>query len=168
MLIADPLPTTQEALENIGMTRPKWFTTLDLQSGFFQAELDPSSKQYTAFTTHMGLFQYTRLPQGLSNSAQTFQHIMEVVLRGLTWHSCAAYIDDVIIFEGQTFNEHLHAIEVCKRLRQANLKLKPNKCQFAKRDIKFLGPIIRADGIRTDPDKINTVKTYSVPKNIKV
>ena len=56
VLTANPLPTTQESLENIGMTRLKWFTILNLQSGFFQAELDPSSKKYTAFTKHMVLF----------------------------------------------------------------------------------------------------------------
>ena len=116
----------------------------------------------------MGLFQYTRLPQGLSNSAQTFQLIMEAVLYGLTWHSCAVYIDDVIIFEGQTFNEHLHAIEeVFRRPNQANLKLKQKKCQFAKRNVKFLGQIISTDGIRTDPDKMEVVKPYPVFKNIK-
>lgn len=64
VVIANPLPTTQEALENIGMAKPKWFSTMDLQSGFFQAELDPESRQFTAFTTHMGLFQYKTLPQG--------------------------------------------------------------------------------------------------------
>ncbi len=168
VLIANPLPTTQEALENIGMTKPKWFSVMDLQSGFFQAELDPSSKQYTAFATHVGLFQYCRLPQGLSNSAQTFQQIMEAVLRGLTWRSCAVYIDDIIVFEGQTFNEHLQAIEkVFIRLRKANLKLRANKCQFAQRKIKFLGHIISADGVQTDPDKIAAVKTYPAPKNVK-
>jgi hypothetical protein len=168
VLIANPLPTTQEALENIGMTKPKWFSVMDLQSGFFQAELDPSSKQYTAFSTHVGLYQYCRLPQGLANSAQTFQLIMEAVLRGLTWRSCAVYIDDIIVFEGQTFDEHLKAIEeVFKRLQKANLKLRTDKCQFAKQKIKFLGHIISADGIQTDPSKIEAVKTYPVPRNSK-
>ena len=115
----------------------------------------------------MGLFQYTRFTQSLSNTAQTFQCILEAVLRGLTWHSCAAYTDDIIIFDGQIFSEHLHAIEeVFKRLRQANLKLKPNKFQFAKGNIKFLDHINSADGIISNLDKIEVVKTYSVPKNI--
>ncbi len=168
VVMANPLPTTQEALENIGMAKPKWFSTMDLQSGFFQAELDPDSKQYTAFSTHVGLFQYTRLPQGLSNSAQTFQRLMQAVLRGLTWRSCACYIDDIIVFEGQTFHEHLHAIEkVFSRLRQANLKLRANKCQFAKRKIKFLGHVISSEGVFTDEEKITAVKTYPVPTNVK-
>ena len=139
--MANPLPTTQEALENIGMHKPKWFSTMDLQSGFFQAELHPDSKQYTAFTTHVGLYQYTRLPQGASNSSQTFRRLMEAVLRGLNWRSCAVYIDDIIVFEGQTFTEHLHAIEqVFIRLKNANLKLHADKCQFAKTENQILKP----------------------------
>ncbi len=81
---------------------------------------------------------------------------------------CSVYIDDIIIFESQTFSEHLHTIEeVVKKLRQANLKLTSNKCQFAKQNIKFLGHIISADGITTDQGKTKAVKTYPVPKNIK-
>jgi predicted aspartyl protease len=167
-IMANPLPTTCEALETIGMAKPKWFSTMDLQSGFFQAELDPESRPYTAFSTHMGLFQYTKLPQGMANSAQTFQRLMQAVLRGLNWHSCAVYIDDIIVYEGQTFDEHLQAIEkVFVRLQRANLKLRPGKCQFAKRKIKFLGHIISADGIEPDPEKIEAVKSYPTPTDVK-
>ena len=168
LIMANPLPTTQEALENIGMHKPKLFSTMDLQSGFFQAELHPDSKQYTKFATHIGLYQYTRLPQGASNSSQTFQRLMEAVLRGLNWRSCSVYIDDIIVFEGQTFTEHLHAIEqVFIRLKNANLKLRADKCQFAKQKIKFLGHIVSADGIHTDKDKIAAVESYPVPTSVK-
>ena len=93
---------------------------------------------------------------------------MEAVLRGLNWRSCAVYIDDIIVFEGQTFTEHLHAIEqVFIRLKNANLKLRADKCQFAKQKIKFLGHIVSADGIQTDKDKIAVVESYPLPTSVK-
>ena len=93
---------------------------------------------------------------------------MDAKLRGLISKSCAVCIDDVIIYEGQTVPENLNAIEQeFIRLKKANLKLKTLNSQFTKRHIKFLGHIISAEGIKTDPDKINTVKTYSVLKNVK-
>ena len=94
---------------------------------------------------------------------------MEAVLRGLNWLSCAVYIDDIIVFEGQTFTEHLHAIEqVFIRLKNANLKLRADKCQFAKQKIKFLGHILSADGIQTDKDKIAAVESYPSTNLCKV
>lgn len=124
ILSANALPTIAESLDNIGMQHPKYFTLLDLHSSFFQAELDPESKQYTAFSVpNLGLFQYTRLPQGLKNSPQTFLRIMSAVLRGLCWKTCAIYIDDVIVYHGQSFAEHLLAIEnIFLRLRHAKIK----------------------------------------------
>ena len=72
----------------------------------------------------MGLFQYTRLPQGLKNSPQTFTRLMQAVLRGLCWKTCAVYIDDIIVYHGQSFSNHLNAIEtIFKRLQQSSLKL---------------------------------------------
>jgi hypothetical protein len=81
-LDAHPLLTTDEALDHIGTNNPAIFTTLDLQSGFYQISIDPESRAYTAFRTHKGLFQYKRMPMGLKNSPSTFQRLMEAVLRG--------------------------------------------------------------------------------------
>ena len=134
VLAANELPTIIESLENIGMQQPKYFSVFDLHSGFFQAELDEESKQYTAFSVpNMGLFQYTRLPQGLKNSPQTFTRLMQAVLSGLCWKTCAVYIDDIIVYHGQSFSDHLNAIEaIFKRLQQSNLKLKPENANLVK------------------------------------
>jgi hypothetical protein len=167
--VANPLPTIVESLENIGLQKPKFFSVFDLHSGFFQAELHPASRPYTAFSVpNMGLFQYTTLPQGMRNSPQTFQRLLQAVLRGLCWRTCALYIDDIIVYHGQTFHEHVSAIEdVLKRLRSANLKLKAEKCHLAKRSIKYLGHIVDSQGISTDPDKVSAVKNYPRPKSAK-
>lgn len=164
---AHPLPTTEEALDSLGTNEPAYFSTLDLQSGFYQVSIDPESSHYTAFRCHLGLYEFRRLPMGLKNSPVTFQRVMEAVLRGLTWKCCLVYLDDVCIFS-RTFESHLqHIEEVFKRLKEAGLKLRPNKCKFALRQIKYLGHIISSDGIMPDPEKVSAVQEYPVPQSLK-
>ncbi|PIK33227.1 hypothetical protein BSL78_29961 [Apostichopus japonicus] len=161
-LEAHPLPTTEESLDSIGVQNPKYFTCLDLQSGFHQILLDPNSRPYTAFRCHLGLFQYKRLPMGLKNSPVTFQRVMETVLRGLTWKSCLVYMDDIIIFSNN-FADHIsHIRGVFQRLRCANLKLRLDKCQFAKAEIRYLGHVVSSQGILPDPDKLKAANKIFV------
>lgn len=95
---AQPIPTVKESLDSLGCQSQAWFSSLDLHSGFYQVSIHENSRQYTAFRTHMGLFQFKRLPMGLANSPGTFQRVMEAVLRGLSWKSCLVYLDDIIVF----------------------------------------------------------------------
>ena len=84
----------------------------------------------SAFTTHHGLFEFTRMPFGLCNVPATFQCIMQAVLAGLEWNSCFVYLDDILI-ASRTLEEHLrHIKEVFGRLRDAGLRFKPKKCLF--------------------------------------
>ncbi|CAC5381561.1 Retrovirus-related Pol polyprotein from transposon 297,Retrovirus-related Pol polyprotein from transposon 17.6 [Mytilus coruscus] len=146
----DPLPTTDEELESLGHASPTYFSCLDLQSGFYQLEIDPSSRPLTACRCHLGLFQFKRLPMGLKNIPFTIQRIMEAVLRGLNWKSSLVYLDDVIVFS-RTFQDHLlHLQQVFERLRSAELKLHTTKCNFAKREIRYL---VNSEGISPIPKK---------------
>ncbi|CAC5409993.1 unnamed protein product [Mytilus coruscus] len=133
---AHPLFTTDDALESLGATQPAYFSCLDLRSGFYQTQISPKSRPYTAWRCHLGLFQFKRLPMGLNNSPQIFQRLMETVLRGMF---CLIYLDDIIVFS-KTFNEHIeHLRDVFVKLRDAGLKLHPQKCSFAQREINYLG-----------------------------
>lgn len=144
-----------------------FFSTLNLRIGYWQIGLDEVSHPLTAFTTYQGLYQFKVLPFGLTNAPATFQRLMEVLLRGLQWNICLCYIDDIILFS-KTFDDHLaHLREIFDRFRDANIKLKPQKCTFAKDSVKFLGHIVSTDGIRPDPDKIEIVKSYPVPTSSK-
>ena len=103
------------------------------------------------------------MPFGLCNAPSTFQRLMELVLAGLHWETCLIYLDDVVVF-GRTWEEHMLRIrEVLSRLLQANLKLNPEKCQFFKKSVTFLGHIISDQGVSTDPEKIQAITQWPTP-----
>ena len=145
----------------------KFFTTLDLASGYWQVEVAPEDQPKTAFTTPEGLYQFKVMPFGLCNAPATFQRLMDRVLSGLKWSSCLVYFDDIIVV-GTTFQEHLHHLtSVFTRLRGAGLKLKPKKCTLCRQQVTFLGHIVSTDGVATDPSKTEAVSKWPIPQNRK-
>jgi transposase InsO family protein len=161
---AYPIPRIEDNLD--ALEGAKWFSTLDLASGYWQVAVAEKDREKTAFTTKFGLYEFNVLPFGLCNGPATFQRLMEQVLRGLQWKSLVLYLDDIIVFS-QTFEEHLIRLqEVLGRLRNAGLKLKPMKCQFFQGQVSFLGHIIDAQGIHTDPDKVRQIKNWATPENL--
>ena len=137
-----PLVRIEDIFDSVGEAKARYFTTLDLASGFWQIPLDPRTKHKTAFTTCHGNYEFNRLPFGLSNSPATFQAMMTSVLHSLQFKMCLVYIDDVIVFSS-TFREHLSHLDlVFQRMRKANLTLKPSKCKFACPEVLYLGQII--------------------------
>ena len=160
-----PLPRIDETLDSLGGNQ--WFCTVDLQSGYWQVGMHPDHIEKTAFSSHVGLFQYNVMPFGLCNAPATFEAMMETLLSDLLWKRCLVYLDDVIIF-GKTFEECLENLElVLTRIRSNGLKLKPKKCQFFKKSIVYLGRIISTDGIKADPDKLRSVDEWSKPRTAK-
>ena len=106
------------------------------------------------------------MPMGLKGVPATFQRLMDFVLRGLHWKSVLVYLDDIILFS-QTFAEHLeHLREVFHCLRQAGLKLKPSKSIFVRPEVLFLGHVVSAEGVQTDPKKTETISTSPHPTSI--
>ena len=143
----------------------KFFSSLDLASGYWQISMDSESRAKYAFITHRGLYEFTRMPFGMCNAAATFQRLMECVLSGMIWKSCFAYIDDVLV-GSCTFNEHLGNLQqVFSQLRKAGLRLKAKKCLFLREEVPYLGHMVTKHGIKSDPVKISTVKHYPVPIN---
>jgi hypothetical protein len=125
--ITYPLPRLDDVFDAIGQANAIIYTKLDLTSAYFQLGLDDKSKHKTAFITHDNLYQFKRMPYGLNNACQSFQALMNQVLRGLTWKHCLVYVDDVIIWS-KDFESHLQHLDlVFQRLRMANLTLRPNK-----------------------------------------
>ena len=160
---AYPLPKIDETLDSLAGA--KWFSTLDLYSGYWQVGMDSSDKAKTAFITRKGLFQFRVLPFGLCNAPATFERLMEAVLAGLQWDICLIYLDDIITF-GRNFDEAVENLKkVMERLRGAGLKLKPKKCELFAKSVPFLGHIISDEGVATDPEKIKAVQDWPVPIN---
>jgi len=162
---AYPLPRIDSTLDSLaGSTL---FTTLDLASGYWQVEVDTAHKEKTAFSTSKGHFEFNVMPFGLTNAPATFQRLMECTLAGLSGMHCLIYLDDVIVFSSN-FADHLVRLSsVFDRLRAAGLKLKQEKCHFAKTCVTYLGHVISNQGIAPDKAKLESVANYPTPCTTK-
>ena len=121
----------------------------------------------TAFISKYGLYEHLTMPMGMMNSGATFQRIMETALRGLQWLICLIYLDDVCVF-GKDFDEHIHRVEqVLSRMRDAGLKLKPEKCHLLKTEVNFLSFTISERGILPSPHNVAKILRFPVPTNQK-
>jgi hypothetical protein len=158
-----PLPRIDDTLDMLGQAR--YFSTLDLQSGFWQIPINPADIEKTAFSTPRGHYEFQVMPFGLTNAPATFQRFMDIVLRDLKTF-CLVYIDDIIIFS-RTFDEHVqHLQQVFDKLIGANVVVKPSKCHFLRPSVKFLGHIVSENSIRPDPEKISSVHAFPVPRSV--
>ena len=107
------------------------------------------------------------MPFGLTNSGASSQPLMGHILRGLEYRFTLIYIDDIIIFS-KSINEHLtHLEEAFRRLRDANVKLSPEKCSFVKERIEYLGHVVTPEGIFPDPSKVEVVKNFPTLASLK-
>jgi transposase InsO family protein len=158
-----PLPRIDDTLDSLAGA--EYFTTLDLASGYWQVGLSEDAKAKTAFSTNQGLYQFKVLPFGLCNAPSTFERLMERVLHGLQWQILLVYLDDIIIFS-KTSQQHLERLDsVFQRLKEAGLKLKPKKCHLFQREVGYLGHIVSAEGISTDPEKIEAIQNWPIPQD---
>ena len=162
---AYPLPRLDDTLETLSGS--KWFSTLDLLSGYWQVEVEECDRDKTAFVTKEGLYEFKVMPFGLSNAPATFQRLMDLTLAGLQWSHCLVYLDDIIVM-GRSFEEHLGNLNlVLEWLRDANLKVKPVKCALFQEQVCYLGHIISSKGIATDPSKTSKITKWPIPTTVQ-
>ena len=164
-----PLPRVDDLLDQLGESR--FFTTLDLASGYWQIRVAPGAREKTAFVVPHGLFEFRVMPFGLSNAPAVFQRLMQRVLMGLNPEDGQAfvsvYIDDILIYS-RTLEEHLsHLRLVLERIQNAGLKLKISKCAFVQQEVEYLGHILTPDGLKTNPKLAQSVEDFPIPKNVK-
>ena len=159
------LPRTKDTLDCLHGA--VWFSTLDLKSGYWQVELEEEAKALTAFTVGpLGFWECECMPFGLTNAPATFQRLMESCLGELHLNWCIIYLDDIIVFS-RTPEEHIHRRRaVFEKLKAVDLKLKPSKCDFFKKEIKYLGHVVSEQGVSTDPDKIKAVTEWPEPTTV--
>ena len=159
-----PLPRIDDMLDLLANNQ--YFSTLDLASGYWQVKMDQSSQEKTAFTTQVGLYEFRVMPFDLCNAPATFQRLMEKVLHGLVGKICLVYLDDVLVL-GKSMEEHLDNLkQVWERLREAQLRLKPSKCQLVMKEVEYLWFVVSSEGITTSPAKVLAVKNFPVPSDV--
>lgn len=160
-----PFPSISSVMYALGNATV--FTTLDCSRGFLQIEIHPSDVPKTAFICHRGLFEFTRLPFGLSNSPASFQRLMDVVLGNTKYEFAMAYMDDVVVFS-RTMEEHVeHLRIVLERMRNAGLTIHPGKVQLAAPKINLLGFVVDNGTLRPNEDKLRALTEYPSPHDVK-
>jgi hypothetical protein len=149
------------------LSRAKYFSKVDVIAAFNKIRINNEHKHLSAFITPYGLYQYTVMPFGMCNAPGTFQAYINDVLHEYLDECCMAYLDDVIIFS-ETEEEHQqHLLKVIKRLADAGLHMDITKSEFLRSEVKFLGLIITADGIKMDPAKVAAIQEWGVPRTLK-
>ena len=157
-----PIPKVEDLFATL--EGGKKFTKLDLSQAYQQLPLHPDSRKYVVINTHKGLFQYTRLPYGISSAPGIFQKEMDNLLTGIP--GVAVYLDDILV-TGVTEQEHLKSLEeVLRRLGQSGLRVKKKKCLFMVPSVSYLGHKIDADRLHPLPDKLQAVKAAPTPRNV--
>ena len=155
-----PQPMVQELIDKL--KGAKYYSKMDLLSGFYQVRMAPEDQQKTAFRCPFGTFSFKVMPMGLKNASKTFQRMVEYALRNFIGKSVIVFIDDILVFS-KTEEEHEMTLRaVMKTLEENELYLKPKKCEFFRKEITFLGHVISHNSVRMDPKKIQTVKEWGI------
>ena len=160
-----PLPLINSILDRLRNTR--FVSSIDIKSAFWQVPLTESSREYTAFTVPgRGLFQFRRMPFGLSNAPATWQRIVDTIFGPELEPNVMVYLDDIII-TSSSFPEHLELLGVVfDRLRESGLIVSLEKCNFCKPELRYLGYLVDSKGLRPDPEKVEAIVNIPPPKNI--
>ena len=160
-----PMPNVTDVLA--GLKGVKYFTCLDLVRGYYQMGIEPESREITAFSTPHGHWQFKRLPFGLKNAPSAFQREMQEVLKGFSWKNVLVYIDDILIME-ESWEKHLQLVDqVLKTLAKHGIKIKPSKCEWVKKEVKFLGHLIGQRGVRKTPQYIVAIRDFQKPTTVR-
>ena len=160
-----PLPRIEDCVDSLEGNI--WFSKLDANSAYWQVQMDESSREKTAFIIRRGLYEFVRMPFGLSNAPATFSRVVNLILAGMNWETVLAFLDDICVL-GRDFAEHLENLrQVFGRFRQFGLRLKPRKCSLFKKEVEFLGRLVSKEGVRVSPESIRAVVEWHTLKSVK-
>ena len=144
-----------------------WFSELDTNFAYWQVQVKIEDRKKTAFLTKSGLFEHVKMGFGLTNAPAIFSRVVNLVLRGVTWKTILAFLDDILVM-GKTFKEHLQNLaEALERFRIHGMKLKPRKWLFFQKEVEFIGRIVSGNKLSMASKDIDTVVNWPVPKSSK-
>jgi hypothetical protein len=160
-----PLPRVDELFDRLQGAR--FFSKIDLRSGYHQIRIAPEDVPKTAFRTRYGHYEFLVLPFGLTNAPATFMHLMHQALRPLLDECALVFLDDILIYS-KTLEEHKqHVRRVLDALREQKLFAKESKCEFFKHEVEFLGHIVGREGVRMMEDKVEAVRAWPTPRSVR-
>ncbi|KAL0177369.1 hypothetical protein M9458_026263, partial [Cirrhinus mrigala] len=160
-----PLPLVPAALEELRGSQV--FTKLDLRSAYNLVRIREGDEWKTAFITPTGHYEYLVMPYGLSVSPSVFQTFMNEVFREFLHRFVVVYIDDILIYSRNMAEHRQHVQQVLHKLRQHQLYLKLEKCEFHKSSVQFLGYNINSEGVLMDQGKVDAIQNWPQPDSIK-
>lgn len=159
-----PMPIVDELLDEL--SGPKYFSKLDLRSGYHQIRMAVDDEAKTAFKTHHGQFQFRVMPFGLTNAPATFQCLMNSIFAPYLRKFVLVFMDDILVYS-HSLAEHVTHLElVFATLQLHQLYTKRRKCTFAVDRVEYLGHIISSAGVSTDPNKTKVMLQWPLPDNI--
>ena len=160
-----PLPRIDDCLDKLG--KAKIYSQLDLRSGYWQVKIHPDDIEKTAFRTQDGHHEFVVVPFGLQGAPSTFQRLMNHYLLPYLGKFCLVYLDDILVYSNSE-EEHLRHLQlVFDILKEKQLYAKASKCELFRERIGFLGFIIEQSTIKTDPAKIEAIKTWPEPTTVR-
>jgi hypothetical protein len=160
-----PMLVVDELLDELHGAR--WFTKLDLRSGYHQIRVVAEDIPKTAFKTHDGHWEFKVMPFGLTNAPATFQAIMNTIFAPMLRKFVLVFMDDILVYSRSLEEHKQHLTAVFKLLQDNQLYVKQSKCSFAQPQLEYLGHIIGVQGVATDPEKVAAVQNWPTPTSAK-